>query len=153
PANTFNDSFGTKTIRIDKPTGTPTLSGSTWSYCNTGAVTIPLGTLGINDFGPASPNPSNITVSNLPGRISSVTLTMKGFHHVRPQNLQTLLVGPNSGSAPTTAQTFDFFSNAGAIVQTPASGTQDILFSDAFAPTPPSSGPGTTTGPASYSGA
>ena len=44
PSNTFADSTGTTTMRVDKATGTPTISAGTWTYCNTGAVRIPAGT-------------------------------------------------------------------------------------------------------------
>ncbi len=67
-SSTFNDSFGTVTIRVDKATSTPALSGSTWTYCNTAGITIPAGTINLNDFGPAGPNPSNIMVTGLPVR-------------------------------------------------------------------------------------
>ncbi len=144
---TYNDNFGTFTIRIDKATATPTLSGSTWSYCNAGPITIPVGSLFVNDIGPGSPNPSNIFVTNLPGTISSMTVKMKNFSVFRPTDLESLLVGPNGASAPTNTQTFDFFSKAGGINPY---GPADTTFTDSSAAVPSNSPPGASSGPASY---
>ncbi len=144
---TFNDSFGTVTVRVDKATSTPTLSSSTWTYCNTGAIKIPAGT-GF-DLGAAQPNPSNITVSNLPGTISTVSVTLNNLllgSNV-PVNLGSLLVGPNGANAPTSAQTLDFFTHAGGST---AFGPQTTEFGDAFSPVS-NVAPGTHVGPASYS--
>ena len=139
---TYNDSFGTFTIRVDKATGTPTLSGSTWSFCNAGAVTIPTGTLFLNDTGQGSPNPSNIFVTNLPGTISTASVTLKGFSVFRPSDLETLLVGPGA----TTAQSLDFFSKAGG---TNVYGPTDTSFSDAGATVGANSPPAALNGPTS----
>jgi hypothetical protein len=114
---TFNENFGTVTIRVDAATPTPTLNGSTWSYCNTSGITIPAGTVGVNDIGPAAPNPSNIFVTNLPGTVASVSVVLKGLQLYDGGNiLESLLVGPNGANAPTSAQTLDFFSLIGNAV-------------------------------------
>jgi len=127
-SNTYNDSLGTTSMRVDKTTSTPTLSGATWSYCNTGAVTIPAGTLTVNDTGPAQPNPSNIFVTNLPGTISNVNVTLKGLHLAHgASDLESLLVGPNGANQPTAAQTLDFFS---LVDNGTAFGPQDTTFED-----------------------
>ena len=133
--NTFGSSQGTLAIRVDRATTGPAISGNTYTYCNPGTVTIPAGTLGlVNNIGKATPNPSLISVANLPGTILSLTTTLKGYHtstHNGPSILQSLLVGPNGASNPTTAQTFDFFSLPSpgtALLTTP----QDTSFGDAF---------------------
>ena len=146
-SHTFNNSFGTVTIRVDKATSTPTLSGSTWSYCNTGGISIPAVSVAPGDVGPAAPNPSNVNVTNLPGTISSVTLTLNAFQYDRPVSLESLLVGPNGASAPTTTQTFDFFSLAGG---TGTFGPQTTTFTDSSATTSSSAPPSASAGPASY---
>ncbi|HZU29428.1 MAG TPA: FG-GAP-like repeat-containing protein, partial [Bryobacteraceae bacterium] len=110
--NTFNDSNGSTTMRVDAATATPTLSNGAWSYCNTAGVSM-VGTQFVNDIGPFTPNPSNIFVTNLPGTINSISLTLKNFSITSPGDLDSLLVGPNGASAPTAAQTLDFFSGAG----------------------------------------
>ena len=146
PSGTFNDNFGTVSLRVDKSTSTPTLTGSTWSYCNTGAITIPAGTVAANDIGPASPNPSNIFVSALPGTVASMTMTLKGFHMSSPVNLESLLVGPNGVSNPTTAQTLDFFSLTGGVN---VFGPQDTTFSDVGSVVPANSAPVASSAPTS----
>ena len=105
----FDDNNGTENFRVDAATATPTLSGTTWSYCNTSGITIP-GGAGINDIGPAEPNPSNVVVSSLPGMVAAASVTLKNLDLEVPGAIATLLVGPNGGSAPTTRQTLDFFS-------------------------------------------
>jgi hypothetical protein len=127
-SNTFNDSVGTVNMRVDKTTGTPTLVSSTWTYCNTGVVTIPAGTVTANDFGPAQPNPSNVFVTNLPGTVSSVNVTLKGLHLAHgASDLESLLVGPNGANPPTVTQTLDFFS---LVDNGTAFGPADTTFED-----------------------
>ena len=125
--DTFNESFSTASVRVDAATATPTLSSNTWSYCNTSGITIPFGVVTADDIGPAAPNPSNIFVTNLYGTIDTVTLTLDNFKVSDPNDLDSLLVGPNGSNAPTSAQTLDFFS------QTPsgtAYGAANTTFSD-----------------------
>ena len=113
PSGVNADSTGTITIRVDAATSTPIFNLTTgeWRYCNQGGITIPAGTFAINDFGPAQPNPSNIFVFNLPGTINRATVTLNQFTLAGGgHNLDSLLVGPNGSSAPTSAQTLDFFS-------------------------------------------
>lgn len=148
--NTFNDSVGTVSMREDTATSTPTLSASTWSYCNAAGITIPSGTGPANDMGAAAPNPSNVFVTNLPGTISTISVTLKGLHLTSPGNLESLLVGPNAASAPTTAQTFDFFSLAGGTGGSTAFGPQDTTFIDGVAHVPVNSAPVVQNGPTSY---
>ena len=154
--NTFNDNFGTVSMREDKASNTPTLTAGVWSYCNTGAITIPKGTIISNDFGPAAPNPSNVFIANLPGTIGSVGVTLKGFVVAHGGAiLESLLVGPNGVSSPTSAQTLDFFSKVG---NNTAFGPQDTTFADASlaltcvttGATPPASNGPTSCGATSY---
>ena len=148
PTDTFNESFGTTSMRVDKATSTPTLNGSTWSYCNTGVVAIPPGSVTLTDIGPAQPNPSNIFVTNLPGTISGVSLTLEGLHLPDgAEILESLLVGPNGGNPPLTAQTLDFFSLAGT--STNPFGPENVTFEDSAPPLSCSS----STAPAATQGA
>ncbi len=103
-----NDSFATVDARVDNPS-TVSVNVQTVTYCNTGKITIPAGSGLPNDIGPASPNPSNVFVSSLPGTINSVSLALKNFHNDFPTDLTSLLVGPSAN----TANTLDFFSAAG----------------------------------------
>ena len=144
--DTYNESLGTVSMRVDAVTATPTVSGSTWTYCNTSGITIPAGTVTANDSGPAAPNPSNIFVTNLFGTINTATLTLDGFHITEPTDLESLLVGPNGASAPTSAQTLDFFSLTGGGSHF---GPQTTTFEDAGALVSASSAPGATDAPTS----
>ena len=78
-------------MRVDAATATPTLSGSRWSYCNPNGIVIPRGVNFVDNIGAATPNPSNIFVSNLPGTINSVGLTLQSFHVTSPGDLDSLL--------------------------------------------------------------
>ncbi|MBY0505038.1 MAG: Ig-like domain repeat protein [Bryobacteraceae bacterium] len=132
-ASTFRPSQGNAAIRVDRATTGPTINAGTYTYCNPGAVTIPAGLVAsVNNIGRATPNPSNLFVTNLPGTVASVTATLRAYHTSTNNGsniLQSLLVGPNGVSAPVAAQTLDFFSLAGAnLLITP----QDTSFGDAF---------------------
>jgi hypothetical protein len=89
-------------------------------------------------------------VTNLPGTVSSVSITLNGFSHARPVNLETLLVGPNGANAPGTSQTLDFFSNAGGIN---SFGPQTTTFSDSGAGISASSPPSPLNKPESFGAA
>ncbi len=159
---TFNDSSGTVTVRVDNATSAPTMSLGAWTYCNTGAIGIPAGATTLGDIAPAQPNPSNISVTNLPGTISSMSLTLNGLSlaNAAGESLETLLAGPNGGSAPTPAQTFDCFSlrdfsSVGdfSFVDSQAgtnSVPRNLVFSDNFPAASPTSALRSQTGPASY---
>ena len=141
---TFNDSLGTVSVRVDAATSTPTLSGGAWSYCNGSGITIPKGTQFVDDIGPATPNPSNITVTHLPGTVSSATLTINTFSVTFPGDLESLVVGANGNS-------LDFFSQTGGTVST--NFVQTMTFSDAAASLVPAAGPvGTLVKPTSRNG-
>lgn len=98
----YNTSFGTMWQREDDATTVSAVNSSTWRYCNTGQVTIPMST-----HGPYTPNPSNIFVTNLPGTLNTVSLTLKNFSILVADQLletATLVEGP-------TGAALDFFSN------------------------------------------
>ena len=101
-------SFGSFTQRVDDATSL-TISGNTFTYCNVGAITLP-GPNNADDIGQASPNPSNIFVTALPGTINAVKVDLKSLHmQGSDDNTASLLVGPTA----TTADSLDFFSNVG----------------------------------------
>jgi uncharacterized repeat protein (TIGR01451 family) len=57
------------------------------NFANTTPITIP-------DHGTASPYPSIITVSGVTGVVGKVTVTLNGFSHSFPSDVDALLVGP-----------------------------------------------------------
>jgi uncharacterized protein (TIGR03437 family) len=71
-------------------------------YCNPGAITIP-------SSGSGTPYPSNIFVSGLINPITKLTLSLAGFSHQYPPDLDLLLVGPSG-------QKFVFMGTAGGIL-------------------------------------
>ncbi len=64
-----------------------TVSGSPVTFSNAAAITIP-------DVGTATPYPSTITVSGVPTSIANVTVTLTGFSHTFPGDVDMLLVSP-----------------------------------------------------------
>ena len=56
--------------------------------------------------GPANPYPSNITVAGVTGTVSTVSVTLNGFNHTFPDDVDILLVGPGG-------QRFIIMSDAG----------------------------------------
>ncbi len=152
--STFNDNTGTLQFRVDATTPAPAVSGNSYTYCNLNAITIPADQAPPNDKGPAAPNPSNIFVTNMPGTISSVTLTLEQFHMPSGGGnfLDSLLVGPNGSSAPTRAQTLDFFSD---LTSNNSFGPNNYTFTDSgtpasvTCPAPFPAVPATTLAPAS----
>jgi subtilisin-like proprotein convertase family protein len=61
---------------------------STATFSNTASITI-------NNSGPATPYPSTINVSGMEGTISKVTVTLDGFSHTWPSDVDVMLVAPN----------------------------------------------------------
>lgn len=49
----------------------------------------------LSDNASASPYPSTITISDLPGTISKVTATLRGFAHTWPSDIDVILVSPD----------------------------------------------------------
>jgi hypothetical protein len=96
-----NPSQATFWQRIDDAT-TVTGSSGTYTYCNSGEVAVNANT------GPFTPNPSNIFVTNLPGTVSSMSLTLKNFSTESDSIFahESLIEGP-------TGAALDFFSNVG----------------------------------------
>ena len=117
----FGISTGKYNERVDTATTNPT-SGSgqgPYTYCNAGSITAPgLGA----DAGAASPYPSNIFVTNLPGTVEAVTVMLNGFSTKDQGDLLSLLVGPG-------ANNLDFFSLTGSNVSN-APSPFNLVFSD-----------------------
>jgi len=109
-SNTFNLSFASITQRNDNSPAT-TVNGNVTSVCNPGSIAIPASSTSPQDIGAANPNPSNMFVSGVVGTISSVSVSLTGFHHPGPSSVTSLLVGPQD----TNAATLDFFSGAGGL--------------------------------------
>ncbi|HWD19009.1 MAG TPA: proprotein convertase P-domain-containing protein [Verrucomicrobiae bacterium] len=83
-------SYGTATFSFVLP--------SSLSVSNGGAIVIP-------SFGPATPYPSAIMVSQAQGVVSKVTATLHGFSHSFPKDVSALLVSPQGESAVLMAHT------------------------------------------------
>jgi hypothetical protein len=117
--------FGISTGKYDQRVNTATTNPSSGSgagpyqYCNTGGITAPgLGA----DAGAASPYPSNIFVTNLPGTVDAVTVQLIGFSTKDQGDLLSLLVGPGGNN-------LDFFSLTGSNVSN-APPPLNLTFSD-----------------------
>jgi len=84
-------------------------SSNTWQYCNAGPVEILQESLS----GPFTPNPSVIAVTNLPGTLSTVSLTLNNFFVSVADDLDQLasLVEGPTPQGQTTGPALDFFSN------------------------------------------
>ncbi len=68
-----------------------TLGRSRFTFVNNAAITI-------NDFAPATPYPSSIVVSNVPGILTNVTMSLYNLSHTYPPDIDMLLSGPQSKS-------------------------------------------------------
>jgi subtilisin-like proprotein convertase family protein len=69
------------------PTPSATPCGSSRTFANLAPITI-------NDAGVGSPYPSNITVSGITTPVIKVSVTITGFNHTFPSDVDILLVGP-----------------------------------------------------------
>jgi len=85
------------------------------AFSNATSISIPA-------LGSATPYPSNILVSGLTGTITKVTVTLSGFSHTAPDDVDVLLVGPGG-------QKFIVMSDAGGTA-TPVSNL-NLTFDDA----------------------
>ncbi len=95
-------------------------------FSNPASITIPDdGVTGVT---------SNISVSGMPGPISSLTLTLNNLTTPRPQHMDMLLVGPGG-------QKFVFLSDAGGQNAASASSNVTMTFSDASAVVIPQGAP------------
>ena len=128
--------FPTATPATPTPTATPSPSGTpsptpcgTLTFSNPALITI-------NDAGVASPYPSNITVAGVTNPVTKVTVTITGFNHTFPSDVDMLLVGPGGqkfilvsdviGGTDAVAINWTFDDAAAAFIGstgTPASGT------------------------------
>jgi uncharacterized repeat protein (TIGR01451 family)/uncharacterized delta-60 repeat protein len=64
------------------------LGNTSIGFTNTNSIVIPAS-------GPASPYPSTITISSVPGPVDKLTVQLKGVTHPYPADLDILLVAPN----------------------------------------------------------
>lgn len=93
------------------------LATGTQSVTNSARITIA-------DVGASTPYPSLINVSGLGGTISQVTVSLNGFAHTWPNDVDVLLLGPAGqkvmlmsdagGGNPVTARNFTFSDSAAA---------------------------------------
>ena len=102
--------------------------GGSGTFANTSALTIPDGAPDIT-YGPASPYPSNITVSGLSGTVTYVTVTLTGLTHTYPRDLEILLV------SPTTDRNLIIMSDVGG--DNPGVSDVNLTFDDAAADSVP----------------
>jgi hypothetical protein len=86
-------------------------------FFGTGAICTTLG-------GPATPYPSNITVTNGPVQIGTLRVTLYNVYHVLPDNLDVLLVGP-------LGQKFVLMGDAGGSNPIDPSAPVTLMFTDA----------------------
>ena len=63
------------------------MSMSCVTFSNPAAITI-------NDAGVAAPYPSNITVSGVTNPVTKVTVSLTGFNHTFPSDVDMMVVGP-----------------------------------------------------------
>jgi hypothetical protein len=152
-ADTYDPGTTTLWQRIDHAS---TVSGSNpYLICNPGGITLPAPSETAADYGAASPNPSNIFVSNLPGTINSVSVELENFQ-TNPTSdtilwTSSLLVGPGA----TAANSLNFFSGTGSTSNDTLLSKGNYTFSDSASELVPQAdfGPGsykpTSYGPAS----
>lgn len=117
----FTGSQSSFDLRVNAATTNPSfgLGSGPYTYCNSSPITVPASG---SSLGPASPYPSNIFVTNLPGTVNQLTITFNGFGTDDQGDLLSLLVGPGGNN-------LDFFSLTGSSV-TFASGPLNLTFSD-----------------------
>lgn len=83
-------------VTVNYATANGTATGGA-SFSNAGAISIPSG-------GNASPYPQSISVSSV-GTIAKVSVTVTGFTHTYPQDVDVLLVGPGGQSVVLMSDT------------------------------------------------
>ena len=105
-SGTSSDNASFSTVlhqRINTATTVTQVSSNEWQYCDPGKVQG----ITTDPAGPLTPNPSVITVTNLPGALNSVAVQLTNFSVPGAENLdqlETLVEGP-------TGAALDFFSN------------------------------------------
>lgn len=68
---------------------------TTVSFGSTNYISIPIATnIPEPDSGAANPYPSTITVSNVAGDVSDVSVTLSNFYHSYPNDVGVMLIGP-----------------------------------------------------------
>lgn len=129
-----------------------TFAQTTQTFTNNNLTTI-------NALGNASPYPSTITASGMPGTITNVTVSLNTLTHTFPRDIDMILVSPTgqavtlmsdvAGSSTITANIV-FADGSPAIPQSSSivSGTYAPTESDNTTDTYPAPGPGTVTPPA-----
>lgn len=120
----FASSAGSFDQRVNAATTNPSFGSGAgpYTYCNAGPITAPAPGF---EAGAASPYPSNIFVTNLPGTVNALTVTLNGLSTKDPGDLLSLLVGPGGNN-------FDFFSLTGSNVSN-APSPFNLTFSDVAA--------------------
>lgn len=71
-----------------------TTSTASQTFSNATAIVIPGTGTGATTGAPASPYPSNVTVSGITAPVSKVGVTLKNMSHTFPDDVDVLLVGP-----------------------------------------------------------
>lgn len=87
---------------LDRDFGLGSQTAAIWSFTNSTSIAIPA----TGNKGPGSPFPSAITVAGVTGSVGKITVTLNGFSHSWPADVDALLVGP-------TGQTLLLLSDAG----------------------------------------
>jgi hypothetical protein len=107
--SSFGTSVSNTVVQTVYRHSTISFSGSTYTFCNTGGVTVPAGGSGNPLAAVSGPYPSNIFVASLPGVTNLVTLNLNNYASTLPNDFDSLLVGP----AGTGTSAIDFFSRVG----------------------------------------
>ncbi len=84
-------------LDLGNVTYTFTLGGTTsgtQTFSNAATITIPAAGTGDPTGAPSAPYPSTITVSGAPSTITAVTVSLLGFSHTFPDDVDILLVSP-----------------------------------------------------------
>src|SRR5205823_1789108 len=71
-----------------------TVGRGRYTFANWAGILIP----GSDTIGPASPYPSSIVVSNVPGGVTNVTISLFNLTHTYPPDIDILLVGPQTNN-------------------------------------------------------
>jgi CSLREA domain-containing protein len=157
----FAESTETVNLALSNPVGTsitgpnPALlsiennSFDASTFSNSDSISIP-------DGGPATPYPSTILVSGMPGVITEVRVVLKNFSHTYTSDVDVLLVGPQgqtfvvmsdvAGDTPSNDVTLSLYDSAaanmtGAALATGPYKPTDILTSNDAWPAPAPAGP------------
>lgn len=87
---------GQTTITVTATDGTSTPSTETFVLTVTRNLAFAAGAVTIRDNGIADPYPSTVNVAGVSGLISRVTVTLLGFSHPYPDDVDILLVAPDN---------------------------------------------------------